>query len=250
MIINNPVDDHDVLAGVSADDHHNESHTVASHSDTTATGAETETLTDGSTDVGLHTHGATVAELISLVDGSTDIGLHTHGATVAENQTLVGGGNADSLHSHLLTANGLEVIHKGSAETVNNSAVLQDDDDFGFSIAAGKTVYFDIYLHIDTPGLADFKCQMDGPAGITGEWGIIAGFGNTTGDYYSGDVRSGYGAPVGWIGTQTREAIHIRGTAIAAGTPGTLQLSWCQAAAIAGDTTVRAFSSGQALTAD
>jgi hypothetical protein len=36
--------------------HHAASHTVASHSDTTATGAELETLTDGSNAVGLHEH--------------------------------------------------------------------------------------------------------------------------------------------------------------------------------------------------
>ena len=49
---------HDDLTGVSANDHHDEAHTVASHSDTTATGAELETLTDGSDADSLHTHGA------------------------------------------------------------------------------------------------------------------------------------------------------------------------------------------------
>ena len=39
-----------------SDAHHNESHTVASHSDTTATGAELETLTDGSDADALHIH--------------------------------------------------------------------------------------------------------------------------------------------------------------------------------------------------
>ncbi len=48
--------DHDLLINVSADDHHTEAHTVASHSDTTATGAETETLTDGSDADALHDH--------------------------------------------------------------------------------------------------------------------------------------------------------------------------------------------------
>ena len=49
------------LTGVSADDHHNESHTAASHSDQGATGAELETLTDGSNADSLHAHaGVTV----------------------------------------------------------------------------------------------------------------------------------------------------------------------------------------------
>jgi len=43
------------LQSVGANDHHAQSHTVVSHSDTTATGAELETLTDGST-TALHAH--------------------------------------------------------------------------------------------------------------------------------------------------------------------------------------------------
>lgn len=46
---------HDDLSDVGADDHHDESHTIASHSDTTATGSELEELTDGSETV-LHSH--------------------------------------------------------------------------------------------------------------------------------------------------------------------------------------------------
>lgn len=47
---------HADLTGVGTDDHHAQAHTVASHSDTTATGAELETLTDGSNADALHTH--------------------------------------------------------------------------------------------------------------------------------------------------------------------------------------------------
>ena len=47
---------HTDTTGKTADDHHTEAHTVASHSDTTATGAELETLTDGSDADSLHTH--------------------------------------------------------------------------------------------------------------------------------------------------------------------------------------------------
>ena len=50
--------------------HHNESHTIVSHSDTTATGAELETLTDGS-ETALHSHagaagGAAFSELMLI----------------------------------------------------------------------------------------------------------------------------------------------------------------------------------------
>lgn len=46
---------HSELTGVGTDDHHTQAHTVASHSDTTATGAELETLTNGS-ETTLHSH--------------------------------------------------------------------------------------------------------------------------------------------------------------------------------------------------
>ena len=47
---------HDSLTDVSADDHHSESHTIASHNDTSATGTELNTLTDGSDADSLHVH--------------------------------------------------------------------------------------------------------------------------------------------------------------------------------------------------
>ena len=51
--------DANIAASIARDSElHNESHTVASHSDTTATGAELETLTDGSDADALHAHGA------------------------------------------------------------------------------------------------------------------------------------------------------------------------------------------------
>lgn len=49
---------HASTTGQGADDHHNESHTVASHSDTAATGPELNTLTDGSNADALHSHAA------------------------------------------------------------------------------------------------------------------------------------------------------------------------------------------------
>jgi len=48
--------DHSQLDTIGADDHHNESHNIVSHSDTDATGAELNTLTDGSNADSLHSH--------------------------------------------------------------------------------------------------------------------------------------------------------------------------------------------------
>lgn len=63
---------HDSIAGVSVDDHHAQSHNVASHNDTTATGTELETLTDGSDADALHDHAtlATAAEAVAAVEAA------------------------------------------------------------------------------------------------------------------------------------------------------------------------------------
>jgi hypothetical protein len=58
------------LHGVEPDQHHAESHTIASHSDTTATGAELEELTDGS-ETALHSHAGGGASL--PVDDTTSL---------------------------------------------------------------------------------------------------------------------------------------------------------------------------------
>ncbi len=79
-------------------DSHAEAHTVASHSDTTATGAETETLTDGSDASALHVHTvvsldttATGAELTTLTDAS-ETALHSHagGSATVEGPMIPG----------------------------------------------------------------------------------------------------------------------------------------------------------------
>ena len=62
-----------ISGGTAADAHHSESHSVASHSDTTATGAELEELTDGS-ETSLHSHaGGAAAPTGSVVAYGGDI---------------------------------------------------------------------------------------------------------------------------------------------------------------------------------
>ena len=59
--------DHADLSNVTSDQHHSESHTIASHSDTSATGSELNTLTDNSIANALHRHSELVAS-----DGTPD----------------------------------------------------------------------------------------------------------------------------------------------------------------------------------
>ena len=73
---------HDELSDVGTDDHHAQAHTIASHSDTTGTGAELDELTDGS-ETTLHSHaggGVKIAtfpgsHILDDGDGTTEITL-------------------------------------------------------------------------------------------------------------------------------------------------------------------------------
>ena len=90
-------------------------HTIASHSDTTATGAETDTLTDGSDASSLHNHtvanlndtGATGTELDTLTDGSDRDGLHTHPVYA---KVASGTYTGDGAVSQAITGIGFQVV--------------------------------------------------------------------------------------------------------------------------------------------
>lgn len=107
---------------------HAEAHTVASHSDTTATGAELETLTDGSAADSLHTHANLHAESHTVASHSDTT------ATGTELETLTDGSNADALHAHAGTGAGgdTDAIHDNvaneiTAVTLKGSPVAADE---------------------------------------------------------------------------------------------------------------------------
>jgi len=83
-----------------ADAHHDESHTVVSHSDTTATGAELDTLTGGG-DTTLHDHDGISENTSARHDESHTITSHSDivDATGAQIEELTGGGDT-TLHDH------------------------------------------------------------------------------------------------------------------------------------------------------
>jgi len=76
---------HSATTGRTANDHHNESHTVASHSDTTATGAELNTLTGGG-DTTLHDHAGISENTSARHTQGTDTTLGS-GAVAADHGT-------------------------------------------------------------------------------------------------------------------------------------------------------------------
>jgi hypothetical protein len=204
---------HSATSGRGANDHHNQAHTVASHSDTTATGAETETLTDGSDASSLHVHTvvsldttATGAELTELTDSSET-----------------------TLHSHSGGAGGFTTVEKTADETVNNSTTLQDDNHLTFSIAADKRyAFFGTFYH-KSHGSADLKVQMSVPGTSTMNGsGMLNG---ATGIWSFYDESTAFT----WATYNDERAYSWMGTIIADGSGGTVVVKWAQASAHASD---------------
>lgn len=91
-------------------------HTVASHSDTTATGAQLNTLVGGGA-TALHSHDPAAHDIEDHPDTS---------ATGAELETLTDGSNADALHAHLVVAPHAPEDHTGTDITAAELEELSD----------------------------------------------------------------------------------------------------------------------------
>ena len=110
---------HASTTGQTVDDHHDESHNVASHSDTSATGSELNTLTDGSDASALHDHdgryfqesefsdnpGASSKPLES--DSSGMLELEGLGVGIAPVSTIILGGGAILATNDLKAGSGI-----------------------------------------------------------------------------------------------------------------------------------------------
>jgi len=165
---------HSSLTGVTSDQHHAESHTIASHSDTTATGAELETLTDGSEASTLHLHDDDYfqeGEFINVSAGAGDAGKpikldaagHVDASMINDGDVDHGslGGLADDDHSQYhndargdaryyteseLDGGQLDNRYFTEAEHINVSAGAGD---------AGKPIKLDAGGHVDASMIND-----------------------------------------------------------------------------------------------
>ena len=162
---------HDSLTDISADDHHAQSHTIVSHSDTTATGTELNTLTDNSIANTLHRHSELVAS-----DGSPDPALSVDSAGE------VGIGTTSPLH--LLGLEGesttLLNLHRPSAtlasDVVGIGFSMRNDGNAPTDDTRAGVFYKyagDIFLaghtgDIESDPEAYAKLYIDGPTGNVG----------------------------------------------------------------------------------
>ncbi|HKX24595.1 MAG TPA: hypothetical protein VJM46_05125, partial [Candidatus Saccharimonadales bacterium] len=128
-------------------------------------------------------------------------------------------------------------IRKPSDESVTNSAVLQNDDNFSFSIGAGETWAFQIYADVDSTAAGDFKSNLTAPAGSTCRYSVNNLY--NVQNYTTGLCNDSGITP---HSDAFDNEYLIYGTVVTAGTAGTVQWQWSQGTADATATTVRAGS--------
>jgi hypothetical protein len=130
---------HASTTGQTADDHHAELHSVASHNDTTATGAELDQLTDGSDAAGLHVHGQ--ADITMPHSGLTGITTDDHHAQVHD---LTSGDHTESglTIGHVLTATGATTFAWSQAPSASEAEKIEITAVVNEAIAVGDPVYW------------------------------------------------------------------------------------------------------------
>lgn len=92
-------------------------HSIASHNDTTGTGAELNTLTDGSDAGALHSHAAAYQPLDTVLTDLADL------AAVADNEFIVGTGAGTYAHENAATAATSMGLGVGDSPTFSNLTV-------------------------------------------------------------------------------------------------------------------------------
>jgi hypothetical protein len=143
------------------------------------------------------------------------------------------------------------IVRKLADETVNNSAVLQDDDHLLLPVVANARYIFEIQLLLSSPnGTADWKFGWTFPTGTTMFWGAqVVGTGSTTLVQFGAAFDSQ--APTTLWDQATVAAIggaaitggfHARGVIRAGGTAGNVKLQWAQNTANASDSKLLADS--------
>jgi hypothetical protein len=120
------------------------------------------------------------------------------------------------------------VIRKPADEQVQNSATLQNDDDFSFALGANETWIFEGWIIVFSSTTSpDFKLAFTVPSGATIRWSGL-GDGNAGTDH---EVITTSGGSDSYQITSTagvRDTILVHGVVQTGATPGTLQMQWAQ----------------------
>ncbi len=134
-------------------------------------------------------------------------------------------------------------IAKVADETVNNSATLQNDNEFSWTLAASTTYRLTGQLLVSSNATADFKMGWTYPTSTTISYSVLGyntsdSFQNTHVDQTTvpGFNGGGHGA------INSLDTIGFDGLIVTSTTSGTLQLQWAQNTANASNTIVKANS--------
>ena len=134
-------------------------------------------------------------------------------------------------HEALTNAHNIRYAFKTADETVNNSNVLQNDNDLVLSLEANKIYTFELHLVVAMKANSDFKHAFTQPAGVT----------SYMTRYSDSSTTVAATATTTWsslISSSNNIYIKFLGIIITTGTTGDFQLQWAQNTAVAEDTKV------------
>jgi hypothetical protein len=188
-----------------------------------------------------HSHATTGLQAGQLAQANThqspdtDSGTSSLHHTIGTSATQAAAGD----HTHTTLA---RVVLKTADETVNNSAVLQNDDVLKFAVAASEKWQFECDIYYTTGGVPDLKTTWVGPSGSTIIWSPLGkDSGNTTLDT-TGAVAGAATQTGAGVSPSMAHQRHM-GVISNGATPGDLQLQWSQNTQNSSDTIIHALSS-------
>jgi hypothetical protein len=131
-------------------------------------------------------------------------------------------------------ANSMHFVLKSATETVNNSAVFQDDDVISFPVVANKMYYFKCWLLITSGTTPDFKYQWTGPGGAGMDF-LACDQINTAGNAITyRNIATSHTVN----GAAAYQAYWMEGTVYVGANAGNITLQWAQNTANASNTEV------------
>jgi len=138
------------------------------------------------------------------------------------------------------TRRSLPIVCKTADETVNNSAVLQTDDELSLPVGANQVWVVHFYLRLTTDSPAFFRANISVPTGADyGGLGYQTSSPDILGFYPDHDLQTSY--------VQANKLVFMQALVGVGVNAGTVHLLWAQKTADASDTVVEAGSSMVAI---
>jgi hypothetical protein len=134
----------------------------------------------------------------------------------------------------------IALITKGTTEIVNNSSVLQNDDELFFSVGAAEPVHFLGKFCYQSNTTPDIKMALTCPAGGTLLWTPMNGRWNAS-DVWTRTAQIGAGASIDLVGSGGVDELMFSGLYLPGGTAGAITVQWAQNTANASNSSVFGF---------